>query len=216
MVNHSSPSFFLWETNEAQLCPDLGGCKGGGFNVGRVRTTIRDGRGRKGRRDWEKLTGWFQVNRWRWLGENEMVEGWGIKGRQGFMSSASSQNSPSHSKGNLSHINPVTPLKKVERRVCDCCVWHLIWSQGLYLFLSCHETAPLLRNWGGREGGRNHVSPLWESSFVHSGGCDSFHPEHFCAKPPNSQPGNVKFTFSVYLSCLWHSTTHQLAVSTRC
>lgn len=118
--------------------------------MGRARTTIGDCRGRKGRRDREKLTGRFQVNRWWWwLGEHEMVEGWGIKGRQGFMSSASSQNSPSHNKGNLSHINPVTPSKKVERRVCDCCVWNLIWSQGSYLFLSCHETAPLLRKGKG-------------------------------------------------------------------
>lgn len=41
--------------------------------------------------------------------------------------------------------------------------------------------------------------------FVNSGRWAS---EHLCAKPPNSRPGDVKFTFSVYLGCLQHSTAH--------
>lgn len=33
--------------------------------------------------------------------------------------------------------------------------------------------------------------------------------QHLSARPLNSRPGSVKFTFSVYLACLRHSTTHR-------
>lgn len=101
--------------------------------------------------------------------------------------------------------------------VWDCCVWHLILSQGPYLFLSRHETAALLRKARRRE----HVSPLPESSY----GCISVCPpttpggrasEHLCAKPPNSRPATVKFAFSVYLACLRHSTTRRFTKMLSC